>query len=52
MRLALATTLLGLGGVAVAAKADIVTNGTDGPSNGVPGYGAVSGWTEVGEGTG
>ena len=52
MRLALATTLLVLGGFAVTAKADIVTNGTFSPSNGVPGYGAVSGWTEVGGGTG
>ncbi|HXS14083.1 MAG TPA: PEP-CTERM sorting domain-containing protein [Acidobacteriaceae bacterium] len=47
MRLVFATTLLVLGGFAVTAKADIVTNGNFSPSNGVPGYGAVSGWTET-----
>jgi hypothetical protein len=49
MRLALATTLLLFAGFAVTAKADnFVTNGNFSPSNGVPGYGAVSGWTEGG----
>lgn len=47
MRLAIATTLLVLVGVAATAKAD-VTNGNFSPSNGVPGYGPVSGWTEGG----
>jgi hypothetical protein len=53
MRLRLATTLLLLAGFAASAKADnFVTNGNFAPSNGVPGYGPVSGWTEVGSGTG
>lgn len=46
MRLGLATILLAFVGFAVAAKADeFVTNGNFAPSNGVPGYGAVPGWT-------
>jgi hypothetical protein len=46
MRLRLATTFLLLAGFALTAKADdLVTNGNFAPSNGVPGYGAVSGWT-------
>lgn len=46
MRLRLLTALLLLAGFAVTAKADnFVTNGNFAPSNGVPGYGAVSGWT-------
>jgi len=53
MRLRLATTLLLLAGFAATAKADnFVTNGNFAPSNGVPGYGPVSGWTEAGAGTG
>jgi hypothetical protein len=53
MRLRLATTLVLLAGFAVTARADeFVTNGTFSPSNGVPGYGAVPGWTNVGAGTG
>lgn len=46
MRLRLLTALLLLAGFAATAKADnFVTNGNFAPSNGVPGYGAVSGWT-------
>lgn len=46
MRLRLATTLLLIAGFAATARADeFVTNGNFAPSNGVPGYGAVSGWT-------
>jgi hypothetical protein len=53
MRLRLATTFLVLATFALTAKADeFVTNGTFSPSNGVPGYGPVPGWTEVGGGTG
>ena len=53
MRLVLATTLFALVSFAATAKADnFVTNGNFSPSNGVPGYGPVAGWTEVGAGTG
>jgi hypothetical protein len=53
MRLAVATTLLLFAGVAVTAKADdFVTNGNFSPGNAFPGYGPVSGWTEVGSLTG
>lgn len=53
MRLRLATTLLLLAGFAATAKADnFVTNGNFAPGNAFPGYGPVSGWTEVGTTTG
>lgn len=52
MRLRLATTLLLLAGFTATAKADFVTNGNFAPSDGVPGYGPVPGWTEVGATTG
>jgi hypothetical protein len=48
MRLCIAASLVLLAGFTVtAAKAD-VTNPDFSPSNGVPGYGAVPGWTGVG----